>query len=83
MRIHLRYFAVLRETLGQNEEPLDVPNDATVAVVRATLAARYPVIAPILLRCVAARNHAFAAEDAMLVEGDEVVFIPPMAGGRG
>lgn len=81
MMIRLRYFAALRETLGQSEEPLELPIDATIAMVRATLAARYPAIAPILVRCVAARNHAFAAEGAVLAEGDEVVFIPPMAGG--
>ncbi len=82
MKIRLRYFAALREALGQTEEALDLPAAATIAQVRATLATRYPAIAPILVRCVAARNRAFAAEDAALAEGDEVVFIPPMAGGR-
>ena len=81
MKIRLRYFAALREALGQTEEALELPIGATVAQVRVALAARYPVISPILGRCVVAHNHAFASEDAALAEGDEVVFIPPMAGG--
>jgi molybdopterin converting factor subunit 1 len=81
MTIHLRYFAALREALGQTDETLAVPPGATVAQVRAALAARSPQIAAILARCVVARNRAFAPEDAVLAEGDEVVFIPPMAGG--
>jgi molybdopterin converting factor subunit 1 len=82
MMIHLRYFAALREAVGQTDEQLEVPQGTTLAAVRAMLTAHYPAIAPILMRCVAARNRAFAAEDTVLAEGDEVVFIPPMAGGQ-
>ncbi|MBA3827229.1 MAG: molybdopterin converting factor subunit 1 [Ktedonobacterales bacterium] len=83
MKIRLRYFAALREALGQTEEALEFPDGTTVAALRTTLATRYPVIAPILVRCVAARNRAFVAEETVLGAGDEVVFIPPMAGGKG
>ena len=81
MKIRMRYFAALREAVGQTEEALELPDGATVAQARTYIATRYPATAPVLTRCVAARNHAFAAEDAALHEGDEVVFIPPMAGG--
>jgi molybdopterin converting factor small subunit len=71
----------LRESIGAESGTLTLPSDATIATVRATLAAQHPAARPILERCVAARNRAFADAATALAEGDEVVFIPPMAGG--
>lgn len=82
MPITLRYFAAIREITGRTHEVITLPPDATIADVRVWLAARYAALVPILDRCVAARNRAFAEPDTVLQEGDEVVFLPPMAGGQ-
>lgn len=82
MDIRLRYFAALREITGRERDDLSLPPAATVATARDLLAHRYPAAAPLLARCVAARNRAFATDDTPLAAGDEVVFLPPMAGGR-
>jgi molybdopterin converting factor subunit 1 len=79
--IHLRYFAAVREAAGTERATLILPPNATIADARAALAARHPALRPVLAGCVAARNRAFAAEDTILTDGDELVFIPPMAGG--
>lgn len=79
--VRLRYFAALREAIGAEAESFALPDNATVATVRAHLAERYPAAQTVLARSVAARNRAFASDDTPLADGDEVVFIPPMAGG--
>jgi molybdopterin converting factor subunit 1 len=81
MRVHLRYFAALREAAGRATDELDLPAGATVTSARAVLADRYPAIALLLPRCVAAVNRAYVAADVPLAEGDELVFVPPLGGG--
>ena len=81
MRIHLRYFAALRERTGRDRDALEVPDGATVATARTVLAARYPVLAPLLARCAAAVNQQYVQLDAPLNEADELVFVPPLGGG--
>ncbi len=81
MQVRIRYFAGLREAIGIEGEPLDVPTDATAAEVRALLGERYPALARLLPPCAVAVNRAYVAPDAPLHDGDEVVFIPPLGGG--
>ncbi len=81
MKIHMRYFASLRESIGQNEEILTVHEGASVADVRALLLTRYPRLQPIIERSVCAVNHSYVPTGTTLQEGDEVVFIPPVGGG--
>ena len=81
MKIHLRYFASFRETIGQSEEMLTVHEGAKVADVRALLLTRYSRLQTIMERSVCAVNHNYVLNDTMLHEGDEVVFIPPVGGG--
>lgn len=81
MSITLRYFAVLREIMGRTTEDVTLPAGTSIGDVRAMLANRVELLQDILPRCVAARNRAFAEDDTLLADGDELVFLPPMAGG--
>ncbi|HTK07849.1 MAG TPA: molybdopterin converting factor subunit 1 [Ktedonobacteraceae bacterium] len=81
MQIKIRYFASLREITGRGEELLDVPDGATVAMVRELLSTRYSTLQPILSRCIYAVNRAYVQAETPLNAQDEVVFIPPMGGG--
>jgi molybdopterin converting factor subunit 1 len=81
MHIQIRYFASLREITGEREEQLTVPDETTVANVRTMLLTRYPRLQPILERCAYALNHHYVSAEAILTEGDELVFIPPTGGG--
>jgi molybdopterin converting factor subunit 1 len=81
MKIHLRYFASIREAIGQSEEVLIVHEGASVADVLALLLARYPQLQPIIERSACAVNHGYVTVHTALQEGDEVVFIPPVGGG--
>lgn len=81
MHIQIRYFASLREIIGEGEEQLSVPDEATIADVRTMLLTRYSQLRPILERCVYAVNRHYVPAERILKEGDELVFIPPTGGG--
>ena len=82
MNIRIRYFASLRENTGQNEETLLLPEGTTVASLRDTLLTHYPRLQIVMERAVCAVNHHYVSLETVLHEGDEVVFIPPVGGGR-
>ena len=77
--VRVQYFALLREQRGLSQETLSTTaTDAAALYVE--LRARHGfTLPPERLR--AAVNGEFAAWPAPLKDGDEVVFIPPVAGG--
>src|SRR5947199_6180105 len=81
MKIRIRYFASLREVVGQSEEIITLHEGMTVVDVRAMLSTGYPRLQPLLERSLCAINHSYVTTDTILHEGDELVFIPPMGGG--
>jgi|GEM_PF-31566 len=85
MKITVLFFASLREALGSEREVLEVPAQvATVSALRSWLAERGGVWADALGpgRAVrAALDQAMAQGDALLHEGAEVAFFPPVTGG--
>ncbi len=81
MKIHIRYFAALREIAGISEETVELPTGTCVGDARAQLLARYPRLQPIMERAVCAVNRQYVSVEAVLHEGDELVFIPPTGGG--
>ena len=83
MNIRVRYFASIRERLGAGEA-LTVPDGSTAATVRALLVARSPAHAAALgperaLRC--AVDQTLDDGSAVLRDGAEVAFFPPVTGG--
>ena len=84
MRITVHYFAAARELSGCDQDELELPQSgAPAAALVEALAARHQRLAPFLARMRLAINGDFAAEGAMLADGDEVMLMPPVAGGSG
>jgi molybdopterin converting factor subunit 1 len=81
MRVRVRLFASLREAVGQSEIDLDLPDPATAETAFEALARSHPGLAARRPRLTAAINRRYAAFDAPLAEGDEIVFVPPVSGG--
>lgn len=81
MEIQVRYFAVLRERLGRDEEPLALPDGSDVAAAIEALCGRHAAIAALRGRFRAAVNQEMVATDQPLSDGDELALIPPVAGG--
>ncbi len=83
MKITVRYFASVREAVGQGAEQLQT-SAASLAALRDELIARGPVYAGALARGRAVRmalDQVMVDESAMLAEGSEVAFFPPVTGG--
>lgn len=78
-RLQLQYYALLREEAGRQSETVDTAA-ATPAALYAELARRHGFRLPASQLRVAV-NAAFSDWDQPLRDGDEVVFIPPVAGG--
>lgn len=77
--IRVRYFAVLREQRGLDEERIDT-EAASAAEVYEELRGRHRFSLP-ADRLRVAINDDFAPWTALVSDGDELVFIPPVAGG--
>lgn len=82
MKIHIRYFASFREITERTEETMTVDEATSVSDVRALLVARYPRLQPFMERSAYAVNRGYVPVETALHDGDELVFIPPMGGGR-
>ena len=74
MRIRVLYFAALREKMSRSEETIDVPPGETPS----SLARRIIGSDASLLFAV---NDELVESEYQLAEGDQLAFIPPMAGG--
>jgi len=77
--IYIQYFAILREQRGLTREQLSTAA-VTPQALYEELRARHNFTLP-SDHVRAAVNGEFAAAAAPLRDGDEVVFIPPIAGG--
>ncbi|MEZ4401708.1 MAG: molybdopterin converting factor subunit 1 [Kofleriaceae bacterium] len=82
MRIQVLYFAVFRERLGRDHEPLELPAGATVAAAVESLAAIHPAVGELRGHFRVAVNQAMVDDAHPLADGDELVLIPPVAGGN-
>jgi molybdopterin converting factor small subunit len=74
----VRVFAAFADLVGAPYTTVSVSTPATVADVRAALAARWPAA---MARAPIAVNLAYAGDDAPVAPGDEIALIAPVAGG--
>lgn len=80
MQIRAVFFARLRREVGLEELVLDVPEGADVRAVAAQLEQERGLS---LSGCMVAVNETYAAPEQVVQDGDEVAFLPPVAGGSG
>jgi molybdopterin synthase sulfur carrier subunit len=83
MNVKVKYFASIREAVGQGTETLQT-GAATLAALRDELIARGEPYAGALARGKSVRmalDQAMCEESAALREGAEVAFFPPVTGG--
>lgn len=79
----IKLFAGLPERLGQSEILLQTESEQlTVEQLKAYIAADYPEHAGLIQISFVARNHAYAAEDSVLLAADELALLPPVSGGE-
>ena len=81
MRVAVRFFAMFRERAGVAHTEVELPDGASPAQLLERLRTQFPSLpsdAPVLI----AVNSEYASEEAVLQDGDEVAFIPPVSGGE-
>ena len=81
MHVKVRLFAMLRQQAGWREREFELPDGATIDDVWRTLATETPALAAQREHVRFARNREYATADQPLADGDELAFIPPVAGG--
>jgi len=79
MKVKVRYFALFREQTGVESEFVDWPG-GTVAELFQEMTGTHATLIPEAAALVAV-NDEMAGWETALVEGDEVLFFPPVAGG--
>lgn len=77
MPIQVKYFASMRERMGRSGDTVSVDRGLTVADVWARVGAGQALPANTLV----AINMEYSRLDAIVGEGDEVAFFPPVTGG--
>jgi molybdopterin converting factor subunit 1 len=81
VRIRILYVASFRDAAGREEEAREVPHGIRVRHLWDAIAgdvphfARFPAIPPVAV------NREYASAETELHDGDEVAFLPPVAGG--
>jgi molybdopterin synthase catalytic subunit len=83
MKVSVLYFAVFRERIGRDDEPLELPRGARVGDAIEALAARYAAVGALRGKFRVAVNQDFSGDERELADGDELALIPPVAGGAG
>ena len=79
--VRARLFARLREQAGTDAENVGLPAGSTIADVYEAIRRLHPGLQADRNAVRAALNQEFAGWDAVVADGDEVAFIPPVSGG--
>lgn len=78
MNVKVRFFASMRDRMGRAEDEVSVSGDSvTVSDVWAQVAAGQPMPDSTLI----AINMEYTDSEALVKDGDEVAFFPPVTGG--
>ena len=81
MRVNLLYFASFRDAAGKAEETRELPDGTRVGQLWRSVSREIPSLAAFPTMPPAAVNHEYVDGDTVLRDGDEVAFLPPVAGG--
>ena len=81
MKVRLLFFAVLRDIAGTDARELSVAEGTTAREVWQMLRDAYAQLAGYTQPPMIAVNESYAAPETVLRDGDELAFIPPVAGG--
>lgn len=82
MKVTLRFFAIVRERIGESERILELPADSHVSDVLDWVGTEFAEIAPLFRASMVMLNQEYVSASEPLKDGDEIAFIPPVSGGQ-
>jgi molybdopterin synthase catalytic subunit/molybdopterin converting factor small subunit len=83
MQVTVKLFGAVREAAGVKELSVALDEGATLAELRELLAGDHAIFGQLGDRLAASVNFEIEPWDRRLADGDEVAFLPPVAGGAG
>ncbi len=81
MLISILFFAGLRDRARTQRAELELPEDATVADLKAAVEQKYPAVVPLLPNALVSVNQVYAADTDVIPPKAEVALFPPVSGG--
>ena len=81
MEIHVLFFGVLKDVVGQAEDRLQLETGTDVARLFDLYSRRFPDLERHRGSLLFSRNREFVSRNQRLEEGDEIGFLPPVSGG--
>jgi len=81
MKIRLLFFAVLRDIAGRSEDVVELNDGARAGDVWQRLRDEHPALRDYIQPPMIAVNESYVSAEEPLRDGDELAFIPPVAGG--
>jgi molybdopterin converting factor subunit 1 len=81
MKVRLLFFAVLKDITGRSEAELALAEGTRAGEVWSRIQRDFAQLAGYDQPPMIAVNESYARPDTVLHDGDEVAFIPPVAGG--
>jgi molybdopterin synthase catalytic subunit len=81
MRIELLHFASFRDAVGRDRESREIADGTRVRELWTSLAREIPLFGRFPTPPPAAVNREYVPSETVLRDGDEVAFLPPVAGG--
>ncbi len=81
MLVRVLLFAGLREAVGKKEHLLELEEECTLAELLARVEHELAPVASYRRRLIVSLNEERAAEDTVVLDGDEIALLPPMSGG--
>ncbi|TBL75091.1 molybdopterin converting factor subunit 1 [Paenibacillus thalictri] len=83
MLIQVHFFAGLAESVGTRLLRIELPDqDMTVSQLKQLMCGQYPGAADKINQAFVAINQAYASEDLLIHQQDEIALIPPVSGGE-
>jgi molybdopterin synthase catalytic subunit len=83
VQVTVRLFGPIREEVGAKELSVELPEGSRISDLRRRLGEDHPVFDRFEGRLASSLNLDLAPASAVLHDGDEVAFLPPVAGGAG
>jgi molybdopterin converting factor subunit 1 len=81
VQVRTLFFASLRDLAGTGESLVELPEGSSVADLLAVISREQVELGPLGAAAAVAVNQVYSGPETILEEGDEVAFIPPVAGG--
>jgi molybdopterin converting factor subunit 1 len=81
MKTSVLFFATFTERAGTRRIDLELPDRATVCLLKRTLAERLPALQTALDSALIAVNHEYAFDDDLVPADAEIAIFPPVSGG--